>query len=216
MLEVVATFAVSYFIGSIPIGYLIVQKKSHVDIRDSGSGRSGGFNVFVVTKSKLAGMLVGALDSLKGLLVILAAGFVFPHSFFHGCLALLGAIAGHNYPVWTKFKGGRGLATAAGGMLILGLNYALVWCVIWVTTKVLLKREILVSNITAIMLTPAVLWLIPWNLMSHLHFDQVDDWTFLFFSCTLSMMLLLSHIDAMNEVWKGTPKEHVEDTPSHT
>ncbi|MCX6133968.1 MAG: glycerol-3-phosphate acyltransferase [Ignavibacteriales bacterium] len=212
MLEVVATFVVSYLVGSIPVGQLIVRRKADVDILESGSGRSGGFNAFVVTKSKYIGILVGALDALKGFLVVLAAGVVFPQSLLHDCVSLFGVITGHNYPVWTKFRGGRGLSTAAGGMFILGFSYTIVWCMIWFLTKVGLKRDILVSNITAIMLTPPVLWLLPWDMIRGLLVGQFDQWTFLFFSCTLSMVLLLSHIDAMTEIWKGSETEHTNDS----
>jgi acyl phosphate:glycerol-3-phosphate acyltransferase len=213
VLEVVVTFVVSYLAGSIPVGYLIVRRIAHVDIRDTGSGRSGGFNAFVVTKSRATGILVGVLDTLKGLLVVVVAGFVFPDSFLHGCIALFGAIAGHNYPIWTKFKGGRGLATAAGGMFILGFSYTVVWGVIWLVTKLILRRDILVSNITAIMFTPAVLWLIPWHWTSRLIADRVENWTFMFFACMLSMVLLLSHYDAINDVWKGSNNEPAEESP---
>lgn len=212
VLEVVATFVAGYLVGSIPVGQFIVRRKAHVDILESGSGRSGGFNAFVVTKSKYTGILVGVLDALKGFLVVLAAGIVFPQSLLHGCVSLFGVITGHNYPVWTKFRGGRGLSTAAGGMFILGFSYTIVWCVIWVLTRVGLKRDILVSNITAIMLAPPVLWLLPWALIRRLLVEQFDQWTFLFFSCTLSTILLLSHIDAMNEFWKGSQKEHTKDS----
>ena len=212
MLELLAVFAGSYLVGSIPVGYLIVRKKADVDILKSGSQRAGGFNAFTVTNSKAIGILVGVLDALKGLVPVLLAGLIFPQSFLHACIALFGTIIGHNYPIWTKFKGGRGLATAAGGMLTLGVSFAIIWCLIWFVTKVALKRDILISNLTAIILTPLLIWFLPWELVRRFVGVSVDHWTFIFFSCVLSMILLLSHYDVVQEVWKGSQKEHQDKT----
>jgi acyl phosphate:glycerol-3-phosphate acyltransferase len=161
VLELLAIFVGSYLIGSIPVGYWIVRKSADVDILVSGSHRTGGYNAFTVTRSKAVGILVVVLDAVKGLVPVLLAGLIFPHSFIHACMALFGAITGHNYPIWTKFKGGRGLATAAGGMFILGFIFTIVWCSIWAITKVALKRDILVSNLTAIFVTPLLIWTLP-------------------------------------------------------
>lgn len=197
----------SYLIGSIPVAYIIVRKQADVDIRKTGSGNAGGFNAYVVTKSRVTGILVGVLDACKGFGPVLAAGLLFPNSFLYGCLALLGAILGHNYPIWTKFKGGRGLSTTAGGLFSLGFSYTVVWCTIWMVTKYLLKRDILVSNVTAIFTTPIMLWLLPWEWVSRMIAPKVENWTFVFFSCVLSTILLLSHLDAVKDIWKGPPKE---------
>ena len=208
-----AVFVGSYLVGSIPVGFLIVRKKADVDLLGSGSGRTGGYNAFVVTNSKVTGVLVGVLDAAKGLIAVLVAGWIFPQSFLHAGIALFGTISGHNYPVWTKFKGGRGLATAAGGMIILGVSFAVLWCVIWMVTKVVLKRDILISNLTAIFLTPALIWVLPWGWISRFVGSNVDHWMFIFFSCILSMILLLSHLDVVNDVWKGSPGEQTDKTP---
>jgi len=206
-------FVGSYLVGSIPVGYFIVRKKSDVDILEAGSHKSGGYNAFVVTNSWLTGVFVGVLDAAKGLVPVLIASWVYPQSFLHAGIALFGAITGHNYPVWTKFRGGRGLATAAGGMVILGLAFAVLWCAIWFITKVVLRRDILVSNLTAIFLTPALIWALPWAWISRFVGAHIDQWTFMFFSCILSMVLLLSHIDAVNDVWKGSAGEQSDKTP---
>ncbi|HTY37877.1 MAG TPA: glycerol-3-phosphate acyltransferase [Bacteroidota bacterium] len=216
MLELVAAVIGGYFVGSVPVGFLIVRKQAHVDIRAEGSGRSGGFNAFVVTGSKLTGVLVGVLDALKGFLAVFVASQLFAHSFQHQGFALLGAIAGHTYPIWTKFKGGRGLATAAGGMFMLGFSYTVVWGVVWLVTKIVMKRDILISNITAIILTPSLLCLIPWHFVQPLNIEKADNWTFLFFACVLSMLLLGAHPDVVSDVWKGPAKRNLQNSNSQT
>jgi glycerol-3-phosphate acyltransferase PlsY len=208
-----AVFVGSYLIGSIPVGYWIVRKKADVNILKSGSHRAGGFNAFVVTNSKVVGVLVAVLDSLKGLAPVLAVGLIFPQSFLRPCIALIGAIIGHNYPIWTKFAGGRGLATAAGGMFDLGFIFTIVWCAIWVVSKVGLKRDILVSNLAAIFLTPLITCFLPWEWVSRFVRAYVHHWTFVFFSCFLCIVLLLSHLDVIREVWNGSRSEDSDNSP---
>jgi glycerol-3-phosphate acyltransferase PlsY len=216
VLELLAVLFCSYLIGSIPVGFLVVWKKANVDIRDAGSGRAGGFNAYVVTRSRLTGIVVGILDALKGFLPVLAVTLIFPASFLHGGLSLFGAIIGHNFPVWTGFKGGRGLATAAGGMVLLGFSFTVLWCLIWFFTKVALKRDILVSNLAAIMATPLMLWILPWPWVNKLVVMKVDEGAFAFFCCVLAMVLLLSHLDVLSDVWKGNPTEQPEMTSTQS
>ena len=215
MLDALLVFVGSYLVGSIPVAFLIVRKSSDVDIRTSGSGNAGGFNAYVVTHSKMIGIIVGSLDALKGFVPVAVAGLIFPGSFLKQAIAMFGAIGGHNYSFWIGFKGGRGLSTAAGGMFILGFSYTLVWCVIWVVGRIL-KRDILVSNLAAIFATPLILWLLPWDMVHRLIASPVDSSTFTFFTCMLSAVLCLSHLDVVREVWAGPAKEVTETTSNHT
>lgn len=190
-----------YVVGSIPTAYLIVKHKNNIDIRQEGSGNVGGFNAAQVTQSKFIGILVGVLDGVKGLLVVLVAATVIPDEFWAPASALLCAIAGHNYPIWLKFKGGRGLATAAGGMFFVGFPYTIVWCTLWTLGKVA-KRDILTSNLLAICITPVVLSIVPWDIISKAIVVEVEPPAFLVFTCLLSILLTLSHIDVIKQVWK--------------
>ncbi len=211
-MEVVAVLVGSYLIGSIPVAFLLVRKKANVDIRETGSGNAGGFNAYVVTQSKALGVLVGVLDALKGFVAVAVTSLFFPNSFLYECAALVGAITGHNYPVWVGFKGGRGLATAAGGFFPIGFAYTVVWCSLWLIAR-LLKRDILTSNLVGILGTPILLWLLPWGWLRHLMRVNVESWTFIFFSCVLSMVLLVSHLDAVRDVWKGPTAEQPDISP---
>jgi glycerol-3-phosphate acyltransferase PlsY len=103
-----------YVLGSIPLGYLLVKHRARVDIRTSGSGNVGAYNAGVVTGSTMLGITVGILDGSKGLAAVLGAWFVFG-SFWPAAIALLASVLGHIAPVWLRWKGGRGLATACGG-----------------------------------------------------------------------------------------------------
>ena len=127
MLPYFLSFLSGYLVGSFPTGYLLVKRKSNLDITVSGSGNAGAFNASVVTGSKVLGIAVGLIDGLKGAAAVLIGELLLP-GFWGSAVGVLGAVIGHNYPVWLRFKGGRGLATACGGLLLLGPSYVIVWC----------------------------------------------------------------------------------------
>ena len=125
----VAVVIIGYLLGSIPFGALISRRSAKVDIRQRGSGKTGATNVLRTAGAKAAAM-VASLDLLKGVLAVVFAGLIVDRgylvvgSFGLGALvaqvmAALAAIAGHNWPVFLKFKGGRGVATFFGGLIAL-------------------------------------------------------------------------------------------------
>jgi len=205
MPELLAVVLGSYLLGSIPFAYAVVRLKGREDVLQAGSGKAGAFNAYVVTHSRLTGIIVGLLDGLKGLAAVYLTGAFASGSFWLLSLALLAAVTGHVFPVWTGFKGGRGLATTAGGMFLIGLAYTAAWCTIWVTGR-LFRRDILWSNLAAILGSPVLVWLIPWEWLSRIMVSPVDRWTYIFFSCIVSLVLLISHLDALNDIWKGAPE----------
>ena len=127
----VAVVLIGYLMGSIPFGLLIGRRSARVDIRQIGSGKTGATNVLRVAGKKAAA-LVTILDLLKGALAVVFAGLIFGGDYLvvggsslwwlarsAQVVAALAAIAGHNWPVFLRFKGGRGVATFFGGLLIL-------------------------------------------------------------------------------------------------
>ena len=123
----VIVLIVGYLLGSIPWGVLIGRRMAKVDVRGYGSGKTGTTNV-LRTAGKKAAILVVVLDVLKGTLAVVIAGLIFGRghlvvgNFSLGLLtaqvlAALGAMAGHNWSVFLKFKGGRGVATFFGGLI---------------------------------------------------------------------------------------------------
>lgn len=127
--ELILVTIAAYLIGSIPFGYLIARRKARIDITSFGSGRIGATNVLRTLGRKMAA-LVALLDVLKGVAAVLLAGAVIGHDYvlvgdYHlGILAgqvaaALAAVAGHIFPVFNHFKGGRGVATFFGGFIAL-------------------------------------------------------------------------------------------------
>ncbi len=120
---------IGYLIGSIPFGALISKRVAKVDVREHGSGKTGATNVLRVAGKKAA-VLVIVLDALKGVVAVLFAGLIVGGNYLvwrnfglglmaAQVIAALAAMAGHNWSIFLKFRGGRGVATFFGGMLVL-------------------------------------------------------------------------------------------------
>ena len=123
-------FAAAYIIGSIPTAYIFGRVLKGIDIREYGSGNIGATNVFRVI-GKAPGIIVLIIDALKGLICVtyLAAGFLYlapvTRPELYRILVGLSAIAGHNWTLFLKFKGGKGVAASAG--VAIGLIPKIFW-----------------------------------------------------------------------------------------
>ena len=196
----VPAFFSGYLIGSFPTAYLLVRRTAGIDIRQAGSGNVGGFNAFDVTRSKKMGLVVTLIDALKGTLVAAVAGFVIGGPFWLQGTALLGAVVGHNYSVWLGFKGGRGLATLAGGVFAIGVSLSVVWCLCWVVFYKL-THDILKANVTAILAAPFVMFLLPaWAIRSTMVRDVPVD-QYLLFSLIACTVIFISHVKPAKEIF---------------
>jgi glycerol-3-phosphate acyltransferase PlsY len=151
-------FVVGYSLGSIPFAFLVTRMFGLGDIRQVGSGNVGTTNV-LRTGNRLAAALTLVGDVGKGILaVLLAKNF----GDLAAMSAALGAFAGHIFPVWLNFKGGKGVATFLGIIAALSLPAALITAAIWITTA-LVSRISSLSALVAAALSPFVLLLVsPW------------------------------------------------------
>jgi glycerol-3-phosphate acyltransferase PlsY len=150
----IPTFVLGYLLGSIPFGLLLTRLAGTQDLRTIGSGNIGATNVLRTgRKSLAAATLIG--DMLKGTVAVIIAGyFGGPNA---AMLAALGAFLGHLFPVWLKFKGGKGVATYLGVLLGLFWPGALVFAVLWLATA-FTSRYSSLSALVAAFVTPIFLW----------------------------------------------------------
>ncbi len=139
-----------YLLGSIPFGLIITRAAGAPDIRSIGSGNIGATNVLRTGRKGLAAATL-LCDMLKGTVAVLVAAHVAGHN--AALAAGLGAYLGHLFPVWLKFKGGKGVATYIG--LLIGLYWpgALIFCAVWLVVAALFRYSSL-SALVASALTP--------------------------------------------------------------
>ena len=144
-----------YLIGSIPFGYLIVRHKVGDDVRESGSGGTGATNVSR-RAGKAAGVFTLVLDALKGVLAIIVAQIIIgeggPSIDWLTAAAAIATIAGHIFPVWLGFRGGKGVATGVGVFLMLAPIALFVAAIIFVVVVRITKYVSLGSMVAAAMI----------------------------------------------------------------
>ena len=148
-------FAWGYLLGSIPFGVLITRATGGPDLRTIGSGNIGATNVLRTGRKGLAAATL-LCDMFKGTVAVLMALHFGPDT---ALAAALGAFLGHLFPVWLKFKGGKGVATYIG--LLIGLHWpaALIFCLIWLGVAAVSRYSSLAALIASA-LTPLSLWLL--------------------------------------------------------
>lgn len=132
----ILTLLISYFVGTISGSYIIGNLFLNKDIRKYGSGNAGTTNAMRVLGKK-AGVLTFLIDFLKGVLVTLIIREIFGDEFVP--LAILGAVIGHDFPFYMKFKGGKGVATTLGALALFNFPLTLICYVVWVLGTVLTK-----------------------------------------------------------------------------
>ena len=150
----IVPIVIAYLLGSIPFGLLITQAMGVGDIRQIGSGNIGATNVLRTGHKGLAAATL-LLDMLKGTAAVIIAGFYAgPNA---AMLAALGAFLGHLFPVWLKFKGGKGVAVYIGVLIGLFWPAAVVFCVLWLATA-FTSRYSSLAALVASFVTPIFLW----------------------------------------------------------
>lgn len=191
----------AYLLGSIPTGYLVARAKG-IDIRTVGSGNIGATNAFRVL-GKRAGAFVLAADALKGLAAVFLGALAGPLlanipneridvavQWFH-LVAGVGAIVGHSFTCWLKFKGGKGVATSAGVLLgilppAFGLSLA-VWLLVF-----LVSRYVSLASLLAAVTLPAATW---W---------RYESAPFRWFAILIGVLVIVRHRGNIQRLLAGT------------
>ncbi len=196
----VTSAVIGYLIGSFPSAFLFVKRKNKLDIRTAGSGNVGAMNAFEVTNSKIIGLAVLLTDLLKGILAVYFTIFLVENDRQIAIvIASIAVVIGHNYPVWLKFKGGRGLSTAAGVMLILNWFFVALWGVLW---GVLYKffKNIHKANIVASVAAPCIMFLLPDSVTSIFLSRFLNRETAFYVIFAVCFLILLRHSEQIRSI----------------
>ena len=146
----------SYLLGSIPFGYLLVRLFRGADVRQTGSGNIGATNV--ARTSPVLGIVTLALDAGKGLAAVMLAQSLAPANRTLAFAAGFVAVCGHLFPLWLRFRGGKGVATGLGSFVLLTPKAILIAIGIFVVMAAVF-RWIALASVTATALLPLAAWL---------------------------------------------------------
>ncbi len=151
----IAALVFGYLLGSIPFGLLLTRFAGMGDVRDIGSGSIGATNVLRTGNKKIAALtLLG--DLLKGTIAVIVAGRFGPDP---AIIAGFGAFIGHCFPVWLKFRGGKGVATYIGILLSLAWQAVIAFAVAWLLTAFITRYSSLSALVASIVTPVALFWL---------------------------------------------------------
>ena len=193
---------IAYFLGSIPFGYLLVWIFRGEDIRQTGSGNIGATNV-VRSGAKGLGITTLILDALKGALAVFLAGLLANRKLCDGeefctaalrlmATAALAAVLGHVFPVWLRFKGGKGVATALGVFCVLFPKAILLALAIFILVVVVTRFVSLGSILGAVAFPVAA------------YFLQNADFLSLLLASAVSLIVVLKHYQNIRRLLTGT------------
>jgi acyl phosphate:glycerol-3-phosphate acyltransferase len=192
---------VSYLLGSIPSAYLIVRLVAGKDIRTQGSGNIGAMNSYDVTHKKWIGTVVFFCDALKGLSAVIFVKIVFHGTYPELALAGLCALAGHNFSIFLKFSGGRGLSTAVGIFVLLNPLMIVIWALFWLITYYFIYKNVHIANASATFALPIVTLFIPLFVINSTSLLAVGTSTeFILSVFLMSLIILIRHIKPIKKL----------------
>ena len=181
----------SYFLGSIPFSYIVPKVFGKIDIRSVGSGNTGTTNVV-----RTLGLKIGAIaflgDFLKGVVpALIGLNFI---GFYGGLIGGGLAVLGHCFPVWLKFKGGKGIATSAGGLIVIFPMITII-LLIWQFGLIFITKYMSLASITSAVLFPLLVFFF--------NYDTVT----LMYSILLGGFVIYRHRANLQRLLSGTEKK---------
>ncbi len=193
--------AIAYLLGSIPFGLIICKTVKGVDPRSQGSKNIGATNVGRIA-GKRWGVIVFLLDVVKGFVAVMlpfwagGASWTFPYVLALG----IAVIAGHSFPVWLRFKGGKGVATSLGAFLAIAFLPALLAFGVWILVF-FLSRTVSVASLVAVSAFPVIVFL--------LYSDHPDFRWLIGISAVLAGFIFWTHRTNIVRILRGEEKKNI-------
>ena len=185
-------FALSYIVGSIPFAYIIVRLFFRKDISKEGSGNVGAMNSYEVTGRKWVGLLVFLFDFLKGISVVLISRYLIPDDDFAILAASFSVVLGHNFSLFLRFKGGKGLATSAGVLLLIQPIILLLWVILWLLIYNFVKKDMDIANPATSVISPFLFFALTEDFVRKTNIIPFQSRIVLYITIGLLALLILS------------------------
>lgn len=201
MLVYIIVAVIAYLLGSISFSVIISKKMAGFDVREKGSGNAGTTNV-LRSVGKKAAILTLICDVLKGVLAVLVAyiaGNIIKEGVDRALLiqiAGLLVVVGHTFPIFFGFKGGKGIATALGVLLITNWNIGLI-CLVFALVLMALTKMVSLGSISAAILFPVLILLMP-------HTAYLVDGNYVIYSILMAVLVVFNHRANVKRLLNGT------------
>lgn len=192
---------IAYLVGSINFSIIISKRMAGFDVREKGSGNAGTTNMLRSVGVKAAAITL-LCDILKGVVVILIAILI--GNIVDGLddallvqLAGIFVIIGHTFPIFFGFKGGKGIATSLGVLLMINWQIGLI-CLVFALILMVITRMVSVGSIAAAILFPVLVIFIGQN-----YIVPVNNWSYLIFSIIVAVLVLFNHRENLKKIFTG-------------
>ena len=199
MVECAIIAIIAYLIGSINFSVILSKKMAGFDVREKGSGNAGTTNMLRAVGKKAAGITL-ICDILKGVIAILIA--IAFSKIFEGSngsllvqIAGVAVILGHTFPIFFKFKGGKGVATSLGVLIMSNWQIGLI-CLVFALILIILTQMVSVGSIAAAVLYPVLTLFIPQN--------YIIPGNYLIYSIILAIIIIFNHRENVKRLLSGT------------
>ena len=199
MVESAIVAIIAYLIGSINFSVILSKKMAGFDVREKGSGNAGTTNMLRSVGKKAAAITL-VCDILKGVIAILIAMLmnkIFPNS--NGALLVqiagVAVILGHTFPIFFKFKGGKGVATSLGVLIMSNWQIGLI-CLVFALILIILTQMVSVGSIAAAILYPVLTIFIPQN--------YILPGNYIIYSIVLAVIIVFNHRENVKRLLSGT------------
>ncbi len=199
MIECAIMAIIAYLIGSINFSVILSKKMAGFDVREKGSGNAGTTNMLRSVGKKAAAITL-ICDILKGVIAILIAiGFGKIFKDVNGALLVqvagVAVILGHTFPIFFKFKGGKGVATSLGVLIMSNWQIGLI-CLVFALILIILTQMVSVGSIAAAILYPVLTLFIPQN--------YIVPGNYLIYSIVLAVIIIFNHRENVKRLLNGT------------
>ena len=192
---------IAYLLGSISFSVIISKKMAGFDVREKGSGNAGTTNV-LRTVGKKASIITLICDVLKGVVAILVAyiaGLILKDSVDKALLIQLAGLAviiGHTFPIFFGFKGGKGIATALGVLLITNWNIGLI-CLVFALVLMIITKMVSLGSLAAAVLFPILIIFMP-------HTSYLVDGNYIIYGILIAAIVIFNHRANVKRLLTGT------------
>lgn len=205
--------ALGYIIGCIPTAWIALRMSTGQNVVDEGTGNVGAMNVYEVSGKRTLGIAVFIGDALKGMAAVLVARALHGDWFAATAFCVVGCLLGHNYNVFLRGRGGRGLATATGAFAILNPAVVVVWCVMYLTGYYAIRRNVHVGAVAGTIGVAVLFASTPDSALRYSTLQpllQPGQMRILLLAC--SIVIFARHIEPMQALFRQLREEESEET----
>ncbi len=204
--------AIGYLIGTIPTAWILYRLAVGGDIREVGSGNVGARNTYDVTGKKWLGVLVMVIDTLKGVAAVFVGRWIGADDFMTMAWCAVMSVVGHNFNIFLKGKGGRGLATAMGVSFAANPMFNVTWWLMYLIGYYVIRRDVHVGSMTATIASAVLMFSLPDRAMIDLTLMPVQDpMQVRLFAVALCVPIFLRHIGPIRDVVRKMSEEVEEE-----